>query len=158
PVMVATGGDLDKNWTVCDDTPTSPFYGNCYTEWDNHADGNRIQMSTSTDGGLTWGPARNTANNATGLGGQPVVQPNGNRIVPIANASETAILAFRSTDGGASWGSTVTVAPVVDHTVAGKLRSGPLPSAAIDAAGKVYVVWQDCRFQRGCRANDIVLS
>ena len=24
----------DKNWTVCDNTTTSPYYGNCYTEWD----------------------------------------------------------------------------------------------------------------------------
>jgi hypothetical protein len=28
----------------------------------------------------------------------------------------------------------------------------------MDAAGKVYVVWQDCRFRSGCRSNDIVLS
>ena len=26
----------------------------CYTEWDDHGNGNRLQMSTSTDGGLTW--------------------------------------------------------------------------------------------------------
>src|ERR1700676_2126915 len=24
----------DKNWTVCDNTTSSPYYGNCYTEWD----------------------------------------------------------------------------------------------------------------------------
>lgn len=23
----------DKNWTVCDNTTSSPYYGNCYTEW-----------------------------------------------------------------------------------------------------------------------------
>src|SRR5439155_6493840 len=51
-----------------------------------------------------------------------------------------------------------TIAHVREHTVAGNLRTGPLPSAEIDAAGKVYVVWQDCRFRRGCRSNDIVLS
>ena len=42
--------------------------------------------------------------------------------------------------------------------MAGGLRSGPLPSAAIDGGGKVYVVWQDCRFRHGCRSNDIVMS
>ncbi|MGE5641898.1 MAG: sialidase family protein, partial [Byssovorax cruenta] len=36
--------------------------------------------------------------------------------------------------------------------------TGPLPSAEIDASGKVYVVWQDCRFRRGCKANDIVMT
>lgn len=159
PVTVATlGTSLDKNWTVCDNTATSPYYGHCYTEFDDNADGDREKMSTSTDGGLTWGAAKNTANNATGLGGQPVVQPNGTVIVPAANASNTAIIAWRSTDGGATWSSTVTVATVSDHTSAGNLRTEPLPSAEIDAAGKVYVAWQDCRFRSGCKANDIVYS
>src|SRR5207244_4365030 len=83
---------------------------------------------------------------------------NGTVIVPIANAFETAILAFTSTDGGSSWSRTRRIARVTDHTVAGGLRSGPLPSAAIDDSGKVYVVWHDCRFRRGCTANDIVMS
>src|SRR6185437_7764374 len=78
PVTVASGStSFDKNWTVCDNTATSPFYGHCYTEFDDNAAGDRLKMSTSTDGGLTWGPALNTANSATGIGGQPVVQPNG---------------------------------------------------------------------------------
>ena len=38
------------------------------------------------------------------------------------------------------------------------MRGGPLPSAEIDASGKVYVVWQDCRFEASCAANDIVMS
>ncbi|MBV9823522.1 MAG: exo-alpha-sialidase [Actinobacteria bacterium] len=159
PVTVASGStSFDKNWTVCDNTATSPYYGHCYTEFDDNADGDREKMSTSTDGGLTWGAAKNTANNATGIGGQPLVQPNGTVIVPAANASNTAIIAWRSTDGGSTWSSTVTVATVSDHAVAGSLRSEPLPSAEIDGAGKVYVAWQDCRFRSGCKANDIVYS
>lgn len=160
PIFV-TGSNLqspDKNWIVCDNTATSPFYGNCYTEWDANGDGNRIYMSTSSDGGLTWGQRKPTANNATGIGGQPLVQPNGTVIVPIDNANETALLSFRSTDGGATWSATTTITAISDHTVAGSLRTGPLPSAEIDAAGKVYVVWQDCRFRRGCKANDLVMT
>lgn len=148
----------DKNWIVCDNTASSPFYGNCYTEWDANGDGNRIYMSTSTDGGLTWGPRKKPANNATGIGGQPLVQPSGKVIVPIDNANETALLAFNSTDGGATWSSTQTITTISSHTVAGSLRTGPLPSAEIDAAGKVYVVWQDCRFRSGCKSNDIVMT
>src|SRR5207248_513785 len=35
PVTVAANGQFyDKNWTVCDDTASSPFYGHCYTEYD----------------------------------------------------------------------------------------------------------------------------
>ena len=161
PVVVhaASGSEsLDKDWIVCDTTSTSSFYGHCYVEWDNNGGGNVIHMSTSTDGGTTWGSQQNTANNATGIGGQPLVQPNGTVIVPIDNANETSVLAFNSTNGGTSWSSTTTVASIQSHTDAGGIRSGPLPSAEIDGAGKVFVVWEDCRFETRCRANDIVMS
>lgn len=158
PVITFAGGDVDKNWIACDNTAASPFYGNCYTEYDRFDLGDLLQMSTSSDGGLTWGASQPTGNNATGLGGQPVVQPNGTVVVPASNANESAIIAFRSTNGGASWSSSTTISAVKDHLVAGSLRTGPLPSAETDGAGKVYVVWQDCRFRRGCKSNDIVLS
>jgi hypothetical protein len=156
PFTTATGGDLDKNWIVCDNTSTSPSYGHCYTEWDNHGAGNLLQMSTSTDGGQTWSaPA---TNNSGVIGGQPVVRPDGTVIVPIDNANETAVGAFNSTNGGASWSAITTIATIRHHTVAGSLREGPLPSAEIDGAGTVFVAWADCRFRRSCRTNDIVLS
>jgi len=156
PVVTATGGDLDKNWIVCDNTASSAFYGNCYTQWDDHGNGNRLQMNRSTDGGLTWSaPA---TNNTGVIGGQPVVHPNGTVIVPIANANETAVGAFNSTNGGVSWSAVTTIATVNHHTVAGSLREGPLPSAEIDGAGTVFVAWTDCRFRRACKTNDIVLS
>src|SRR5437588_1145741 len=156
PSTTATGGDLDKTWIVCENTPTSTFYGHCYTQWDNHGAGNLLQMSTSTDGGLTWSAP---ATNNTGIiGGQPVVRPDDNEIGPIDNANETAIGAFNSTNGVTSWSAVTTIATISHHTVAGSLREGPLPSAEIDGAGTVYVVWTDCRFRRACRANDIVVS
>ena len=156
PFTTATGGDLDKNWIVCDNTATSPFYGHCYTEWDDHGNGNRLQMSTSSDGGQTWSAP---ATNGTGvIGGQPVVRPDGTVIVPIDNANETAVGAFNSTNGGASWSATTTISTIRHHTVAGSLREGPLPSAEIAADGTVYVAWTDCRFRTSCRTNDIVLS
>jgi hypothetical protein len=158
PVATSTTGNPDKNWIACDNTTTSPFYGNCYTEWDNTADGNRIKMQTSNNGGQTWGPARNTGDNATGLGGQPLVRPNGTVLVPMDNANQSQIRSFRSVDGGASWRATVLVSSVSRHTVAGGLRTSPLPSAEMDAAGTAYVVWQDCRLRSGCASNDIVMS
>ena len=62
--------------------PSSPFCGHCYTELDNFGEGDRELMSTSTDGGLTWSVPIPTAGHDKGLGGQPVVQPNGTVIVP----------------------------------------------------------------------------
>jgi len=158
PVTVNADSGTDKNWTACDNTSTSPFYGNCYTEWDNNAQGNLIQMSTSSDGGLTWGAKKTTASGQAGIGGQPVVQANGTVIVPIDNANETAVGAFRSTNGGGSWTDVTTIALIRSHTVAGGLRSGPLPTAEIDGAGRVFVAWQDSRFRRSGRSNDIVYS
>jgi hypothetical protein len=156
PFTTATGGDLDKNWIVCDNTPASPFYGNCYTQWDDHGAGNALRMSRSADGGQTWSaPA---TNNSGVIGGQPVVRPDGTVIVPTANANETAIGAFNSTNGGASWSAVTTIATIRHHTVAGSLREGPLPSAEIDGGGTVYVAWTDCRFRRSCKTNDLVLS
>ncbi len=162
PVPVNTDGHFnDKNWTVCDNTSSSPFFGNCYTEFDDNTLGDLIQMSTSSDGGLTWGAAQSTANDAHGIGGQPLVQPNGTVIVPINGFAgrNFLIVAFTSTDGGASWSKTNIVARVGFHHAAGGIRDSiPLPSAEIDSSGKVYVVWQDCHFEPTCNASDLVLS
>src|SRR3954452_8152643 len=149
--------DLDKNWTVCDNTTSSPFYGHCYMEFDNFAEGDLEYMSTSTDGGRTWSKPLATAGNDKGLGGQPVVQPGGTVIVPFEslNGKEAA---FRSTDGGGSWSRAVTISASRSSANAGGLRTSPLPVAEIDGSGKVYTAWQDCRFRKNCTSNDIVFS
>jgi hypothetical protein len=92
PAVAAHKVNLDKNWTACDDTPSSPFYGNCYTVFDNFGQGDLEYMSTSTDGGLTWSTPVSTAGNDKGLGGQPLVQPNGTVVVPFEslNGKEAA--------------------------------------------------------------------
>ncbi len=149
--------NFDKNWTACDNTPSSSHYGNCYTEWDDNGHNNQLHMSTSSDGSLTWKEG-SVPGNSVVIGGQPLVQPNGTVIVPIDNGFETAIESFVSTNGGASYSGPFSISSTSSHTVAGNLRSGPLPSAEIDSSGKLYVVWQDCRFESGCSANDIVMS
>jgi hypothetical protein len=156
PVTVATG-ENDKSWIVCDSTPASPHYGNCYTEYDNTAAGDLLEMRTSTNGGASWGPARSPGGNHIGLGGQPLVLPNGDVVVPYLSIGRQ-IRSFRSTDGGASWGSSVLVSSVEQSRVQGGLRAPDLPSAAVDAAGTVYVAWSDCRFRAGCSSNDIVIA
>jgi hypothetical protein len=160
PIVVSAGANFDKDWIACDNTSSSPFYGRCYVEWDDFSNQDIVEMSTSNDGGISWGPAQNTANLAHGLGGIPLVQPNGTVVVPILGISTTidSIEAFRSMDGGGSWSAPVTIAQVTDHAVAGNLRTSALPAAQMDGSGTVYVTWQDCRFRTNCTSNDLVVS
>jgi hypothetical protein len=156
-VIKSTTLGLDKNWIVCDDSATSPFYGNCYTEFDDANHNSLALMSTSTDGGQTWGTAKTTPDHACVIGGQPLVQPNGTVIVPLNDCFITSILSFVSTNGGKSWSRVVLAAQAISLLDPGNLRSGPLPTAEIDKSGKVYVVWEDCRFEPGCSSNDLVM-
>jgi hypothetical protein len=160
--IIANGDLMDKPWTVCDNNPGSRFFGSCYAEFDDFTLAGRIDMSTSVDGGVTWGPAQRTADDALGVGGQPLVQPDGRVVVPILVSGPgspiTQLESFVSTNGGANWSSPVTITTIAFHQPAGGLVVSGVPSAETDGAGKVYVVWSDCRFEPGCTANDLVLS
>ncbi len=146
PYTVIDGGSTyyDKEWITCDTNHTSPFYGHCYIEWDNDDLGGLILMSTSSDGGHTWSKPQTTADTAHGLGGQPLVQLGGVVIVPIAGYGTKRLLSFISTDGGQSWSTTTLVASI---------NGNVLPTAQMDRAGKVYLVWTDCQFERNCKAT-----
>ena len=150
--------DLDKNWIVCDNTASSPYYGSCYTQFDDFGAGNALKMSYSRDGGKTWTASK--VPRVGVIGGQPVVLPNGNVVVPLDNASETVIGYTVSTNGGARFGQAFTITPISAADDPGNIRSGPLPSAEISGDGTIYVVWEDCRFRGGCpnagTPNDLV--
>jgi hypothetical protein len=164
PVPVAMlDASLDKDWTVCDNSPSSPFYGNCYTEFNGPTPAFALYMSTSSDGGLTWG-----APEAAGSGnaGQPLVQPSGRVVVPYFGlcAGTQQFCAINSDDGGDNWTIPTPIAARMFHGTQPNLRSPPLPSAAIDRDGRIYLVWKDCRFE-GCQPpanrkppNDLVMS
>jgi len=155
---VTANGFADKDWITCDDTPSSRHYGNCYAEFDLASAGDLLMMSVSADGGRTWMPPKPTADKAAGLGGQPLVQPDGRVVVPYFGFGPGFIGSFVSANGGASWSAHHVVSAVHSAPDGGGIRNEPLPSAQQDASGKVYVVWDDCRFRAGCRSNDIVLS
>jgi len=84
-----------------------------------------------------------------------LVQPKGTVIVSFEGGIMSS---YTSTNGGTSWAKTASIAAIQSHTDAGGIRSGPLPSAAVDGAGTVWVVWEDCRFRSGCSTNDLVYS
>lgn len=177
PVIVSASGpnnNWDKPWIVCDQHPWSRFFGRCYAQWDDSANNGQIVASVSTNGGATWSTPISPANQTfSALGGQPVVQPNGTVIVPTFGTDLTTgasgIYSFISTDGGMSWTNLIKITPALFQndpgTPAFAYRGGSLPSAEIDASGKVYVAWAGCYFEAGCTANfpsvstdDIVLT
>jgi hypothetical protein len=154
PIVVAAAPiGSDKNWITCDNTRSSPYFGNCYVEWD---DGNgSVHVNTSSDGGKTWGATKSAAN-ASGLGGQPLAQPNGTVVVPFTDGYAN-MWTIVSTDGGQTWSSAIQISVLANHFDA-QMRSPALPSAQVDGAGNIYVAWADCGFRSGCKENDIVIS
>jgi hypothetical protein len=155
------GEDFDKNWIVCDNTPTSPFYGSCYTQFDDFGHFNTLKMYYSRDGGLTW-TASKVPRGSSIIGGQPLALPNGTVVVPLDNGNETALGYTISTNGGVRFGQAFLITPISAAEDPGDIRSGPLPSAEISGGdpATIYVVWEDCRFRAGCPAagtpNDLV--
>jgi hypothetical protein len=153
------GEDFDKNWIVCDNTPTSPFYGSCYTQFDDFGHFNTLKMYYSRDGGETWKASR-VPRGSSIIGGQPLVLPNGNVVVPLDNGNETALGYTISTNGGVRFGQAFVITSISAADDPGDIRSGPLPSAEISGDGKIFVVWEDCRFRTGCPGagtpNDLV--
>jgi hypothetical protein len=166
PVIVARADAsqyYDKNWITCDNTPTSPFYGNCYTAWDDDGHHIRLHAATSTDGGLTWAKAI-VPKDSCAFGVQPVVQPSGTVVMPTSICGDPyAFGSYISTDGGITFRGPYDMPTVGGRKVPGGLRMTQLPSVDVDAAGTVYAVWQDCRFRdfgpgQHCVHNDIVMS
>ncbi len=153
---------LDKEWVVCDNGAASPHRGSCYVTYSDFRS-LRLEFQVSRDGGLTWGPQVSAPQNAgrPSIVGrwapapQPVVQPDGDLIVPYYDESRVA--SVRSADGGRSFSAPVTVSPTAFRATP-DLRAPPLPSAEVDRNGTVYLVWPDCRFRPACRNDDLVVS
>jgi hypothetical protein len=153
---------LDKEWIACDNGQESPFRGRCYLSYDDLGS-MQIETQFSTDGGLTWStpaagpdfPGRGSIKGAYAPGVQPVVRPDGSVLIPYFD--ETRLAQIRSTDGGATWSAALPIASARYRPHPG-LRAAPLPSAAVDGAGTVYVAWADCSRRRACAANDLLVT
>jgi hypothetical protein len=157
PVTVTTlGVSLDSTWMSCDNWAASPFFGNCYVEFDDFGAGAILKMYRSTDGGLTW--TASVAPGSTVIGGKPLALPNGTVVVPIDSNPISSVMSFVSTNGGVSYTGPTTISSLSWHSVNGNMRSLPIPSGEVDASGTLYVTWHDCRFRSGCSSNDLVMS
>jgi hypothetical protein len=168
PVNAVTGrtGELDKEWITCDNWASSPFRGHCYLSY-FHVGSGEIRTTTTTDGGVTWSapvasspvPSQEYDFN----GAQPLVLPNGTVVVVYTAFADprfgarSEIQATRSTDGGASFSAPVRAAFLVTAEIPA-MRTFALASAEVDAAGRMYVVWEGCPGAGSCSASRIVMS
>jgi BNR repeat-like domain len=175
PVVAAgeTDEDDDKEWIGCDNGIRSPFRGRCYLAY---VDTNswRLGIRTSDDGGRTWSSPQRLQPGVTGPGAVfsgpvPVTRPNGDLVVPYSFFApmneggrgipqEDRVAAVVSHDGGATFTQPVRIASLEAVDNFAGIRAPALPTAAVDAAGKVYVAWQDGRFRNSGDENDIVIS
>lgn len=133
-------------------------------------------FSRTTDGGVTWEPARSimpTNANLWTIGNQVAVTGDGTLVdvfwfsqgSGVQPADQRKYGALISTDAGQSWSRVIEIAddeivPVRDPDDGDPVRATPeLPEVASDAAqpGTVYAVWPDGRFSGGLR-TDIALS
>jgi hypothetical protein len=133
-------------------------------------------FARSTDGGVTWEPARAIFDpggpNST-IGNQIVVLPSGdlvNAFDLIYNTKNSHkvrglnVAIIRSTDKGVTWSEPIIVAKlqtsyVTDPETGAYIRTEDIiPDIAVDAgSGRLYVVWQDARFG-GFQNDSIALS
>ena len=110
------GDDRESGWA--DNNPSSPHFGNMYVSWnDFNVGGGALQVTRSTDNGVTWSPEIHITNSFirdVQITGDPVTGD-----VYIAGMDEggggfphndTNYL-FKSTDGGATWANTYVGTP-----------------------------------------------
>jgi hypothetical protein len=151
----AQGITIDKNWITCDNGATSPFRGRCYIVYTDTLREDRLAVVASVDGGVTWSlPVGVPVTSA--VGAFPVIQPSGTLVIAYLWFGRR-IGASVSSDGAVTFGPPALVAEVQGRTARG-LRFFPLPSADADPSGRVWVTWQDCRFDAGCSANSVVVA
>jgi hypothetical protein len=167
----------DKNTLTADPTDARLVYA-VWDRLDRLGNGPTL-LARSTDGGLSWEPAREIHVPRVSGG---VSQTIGNRIVVLTDGPERGLLvnAFvqidtvaglstasvrvqRSLDQGRSWSEPITVA---EHRAVGTrdpasgepVRDGALlPSVAAGPGGRLWLAWQDARFSNGAR-DAIALS
>ncbi|PYJ03507.1 MAG: hypothetical protein DME25_12055 [Verrucomicrobia bacterium] len=151
PGFTAANGSQDKEWIAVDNFPGTG-YGNFYMFWRNFASPGGMTFTKSTDDGLTWGPS-----------GGLVLLSNSGQGAQVAVGADHAVYVFwydssatprrirmrKSTDLGASFGSTTTVTTLVGRGVNGDLnlggfRSSSFPQVVVNpVSGNLYIIYPD---------------
>jgi hypothetical protein len=151
PIVADSSLGTFGHWLACDNSATSPFYGNCYDAVYDYSTGvNLNELVTSNDGGLTWGSPVSAPDQTAGLVTSIAIQPNGNVVVLGRNGGPNGDqeYAIRSVDGGHTLEATADIATI--FFIYPFMRADPSLTSGVDAEGTIYVVFPDCRFRSNC--------
>lgn len=168
------GGLLDKNHLWIDNSTTSPYEGNLYDAWTAFGgqNDNDIEISRSTDGGVSWSTAINVSNSLNAgshcQGVNITSGPDGEvyAIFVIYDnwpSDEDAIAMARSLDGGQTYESFRIIDNIRGIRTTGTnkdMRVNSFPSATVDISnganrGNIYVVWPNIGYPGVNSGNDI---
>src|SRR4030095_10106428 len=143
------GSSFDKNLSAVDDISGSSFFGRAYTVW-TYFSTNRIYISYSTDGGVTWsvgapvspvpagGHHHQGCDVEVGTGGVVYVVW-ANCLTNGQNSTEDFLGVARSTDGGVTWtgvtDNAVDVNGIRAQNLFNGIRSNGFPRLAVDHSG-----------------------
>ena len=130
----------DKEWAATDLSPTSPYVNTMYCSWTRFSSNTTILLIKSTDEGVTWSDPVSVSDGSSGVQGSfPAVSSDGELYVVWRSSGQ--IRFDKSTDGGVTFGSDLTVSTA---------PSAWFPHMAVDLSGGpfnnyIYVVWNDER-------------
>jgi hypothetical protein len=114
---VHNGSADDRQSMWVDNTPTSPFYGRMYVAWGDFSNAGNLVVSHSNDG-TTWSAPVTLSPGSTALreNGQSTSGPDGTAFVAARDEggggfNNNQNFMFRSTDGGVTWSSGISMGP-----------------------------------------------
>lgn len=137
-----------------------------YAVWDRlTGNSGPTWFARSTDGGVTWEPARNVYDpgiDSQTIGNAIAVLPDGtlvNLFTELANVGpqNARLRIIRSADRGATWSAPITISDLqsvgtTDPETGAGIRDGSgIASIAAGRNGMLAAVWQDSRFSGGTR-------
>ncbi len=140
------GGSHDKEWLAVDNFPGAGN-GNAYLFWRDFGTTSGMRLTRSTNDGVTWALTGGLIGTGTSQGAQVAVGPDHSVYVQWLAGSNIVIR--RSTDQGVTFGSPVTVTPILSTGVNGDLalgafRTSTFPQLAVNPVnGNLYTVYPD---------------
>ena len=149
--ICAEGMTEDKEWITSDVSPFSPFMNNLYISWTRFEPSTGIKLVKSVNGGINWTAPVTVSENSGGVQGSNIcISPNGQvNVVWLGFGSQASVQYDRSTDGGATFGTDLTITSgTFPSGLPNNVNSFPFIAADNSTgsrSGWLYVVFADNR-------------